>query len=71
MYTTVSEARFRPTAELLVNEGLAPRWFAQIEYVQWPGTTKDLARIRGATAQQCLLVDDFEGYVLPGSVLSG
>lgn len=66
MYTTVSEARFRPIAELLVNEGLAPSWFAQIEYVQWTGTTKDLARIRGATVQQCVLVDDFEGYVHPG-----
>ena len=66
MYTTVSEARFRPIAELLVDEGLAPGWFAQIEYVRWTGTTKDLARIRGATVQQCLLVDDFEGYVHPG-----
>jgi len=25
-----------------------------------------LARIRGATVHQCLLVDDFEGYVHPG-----
>lgn len=66
MYTTVSETRFRPIAELLVNEGLAPGWFAQIEYVRWIGTTKDLARIRGAAVQQCLLVDDFEGYVHPG-----
>lgn len=66
MYTTVSETRFRPIAELLVDEGLAPRWFAKIEYVRWTGTTKDLARIRGATVQQCLLVDDFEGYVHPG-----
>lgn len=66
MYTTVSEARFRPIAELLVDEGLAPGWFAQIEYVRWTGATKDLARIRGATVHQCLLVDDFEGYVHPG-----
>jgi hypothetical protein len=66
MYTTVSEARFRPIAELLVNEGLAPGWFAKTEYVQWTGATKDLARICGATVQQCLLVDDFEGYVHPG-----
>lgn len=66
MYTTVSEWRFRPIAELLVDEGLAPGWFAQIEYVRWKGTTKDLARIRGATVQQCLLVDDFDGYVHSG-----
>lgn len=51
MYTTVSEARFRPIAELLVDEDQAPGWFAQIEYVWWKGTTKDLARIRGATVQ--------------------
>lgn len=68
MYTTVSEARFRPIAELLVDEGLAPGWFAQIESVRWTGSTKDLARIRGATLQQCLLVDDFEGYVHPGQL---
>lgn len=66
MYTTVSEARFRPIAERLVDDGLAPHWFAQIEYVLWTGATKDLARIGGATVQQCLLVDDFEGYVHPG-----
>ncbi|OZI46938.1 NIF family HAD-type phosphatase [Bordetella genomosp. 5] len=66
MYTTVSESRFRPIAELLVDEGLAPDWFAQIEYVRWKGTTKDLAWIPGSTVQQCLLVDDFEGYVHPG-----
>lgn len=66
MYTTVSEARFRPIAELLVDEGQAPSWFAQIEYVRWTGTTKDLVRIRGAMVQQCLLVDDFEGYIHPG-----
>ena len=66
MYTTVSEARFRPIAQLLVDEALAPTWFAPIEYVSWSGPTKDLAMIDGANVEECVLLDDFEDYVHQG-----
>jgi hypothetical protein len=66
MFTTVDEPRFRRIAELLVQEGLAPPWFAALEHVTWSGSTKDLANIVGADLQATLLVDDFAGYVHPG-----
>lgn len=66
MFTTVSEARFRAIAHLLVSEGAAPDWFAELEVVDWSGETKDLALISAAAFEDCLLVDDFEGYVHSG-----
>lgn len=66
----LSEARFRSIAELLVDEGQAPGWFEIIEYVRWTGATKDLARIRGATAQQCLSMTSRD-MSIPDSMLSG
>lgn len=66
MYTTVREARFRAIARLLVSEGVAPDWFAELEVVDWTGQTKDLALISGTALEDCLLLDDFEGYVHPG-----
>ncbi|MDM0048810.1 hypothetical protein [Variovorax sp. J22R115] len=48
-------------------EGLAPAWFASVEYVEWSGATKDLTFIPGIeAAQQALLVDDYASYVHPG-----
>jgi len=66
MFTTVREERFRRIATLLVAEGAAPAWFADIEYVSWEGKTKDLTSIPGAGAGETLLVDDFEAVVHPG-----
>jgi hypothetical protein len=66
IFTTVKEERFREIARLLVTEGVAPSWFATIEYVDWHGETKDLNFIRGASPDSVLLVDDFESYVHPG-----
>lgn len=66
MFTTVSEARFRAIAHLLVSEGAAPDWFAELEVVDWTGKTKDLALITGAAVEDSLLVDDFEGYIHGG-----
>jgi hypothetical protein len=63
---TTEEERFRTIATLLVGEGAAPAWFADIEFVTWDGKTKDLACIPGADVQQTLLVDDFEVFVHPG-----
>ncbi|MEJ8816043.1 NIF family HAD-type phosphatase [Variovorax ureilyticus] len=65
-FTTVREPLFRQIAQLLVEEGVAPNWFACIEYVNWRGPTKDLAFIPGIQAQQALLLDDYEAYVHPG-----
>ena len=66
IFTTVKEERFRNIARLLVEEQVAPRWFADIEYVDWHGETKDLNFVLGAKPSETLLVDDFEQYVHPG-----
>jgi hypothetical protein len=66
MFTTVKEPRFRDIAALLVKEGAAPDWFADIEYVTWHGETKDLNFVPRADPSEVILVDDFEKYVHPG-----
>ncbi|MBD9475204.1 hypothetical protein IB268_19965 [Achromobacter sp. ACM01] len=66
MFTTVDETRFRAIADLLIQEGVAPPWFARLEYVPWRGATKDLALIPDAVVTDCLLVDDVKSYVHPG-----
>lgn len=66
MFTTVEEERFRKIARLLVEEGAAPAWFADMEYITWHGKTKDLRFVPGVPPHQVLLVDDFELYVHPG-----
>lgn len=66
MFTTVKEERFRKIARLLVDEKVAPTWFADMEYIAWQGETKDLQFVPGVDPHQVLLVDDFEKYVHPG-----
>lgn len=66
MFTTVSEAKFRPIAHLLVAEGHAPDWFRDIAYIDRDGETKNLALIPDCLPEEALLIDDFEIYVHPG-----
>ncbi|MFZ6655750.1 NIF family HAD-type phosphatase [Undibacterium sp. TJN19] len=66
MFTTVKEEKFRQIARLLVEEGMAPAWFSDIEYVHWQGETKNLEFIPDAAVNNVILVDDFEIYVHPG-----
>ncbi len=66
IYTTVKEDRFRKIAELLVAEGMAPKWFDSIEYINWGGKTKDLGLIPDNIVEASVLVDDFHIYVHKG-----
>ncbi len=66
IFTTVGEGLFREIAQLLVREGQAPAWFAELHYVQWTGPTKDLSFVEGAQPEDVLLVDDHRPYVHPG-----
>ena len=65
IFTAVPEPRFRDVARVLVQEEVAPEWFAALEYVVWQGSKKDLTCISGADPARALLVDDNEAYVLP------
>ena len=66
MFTTVPEDRFRRIAQVLVEEGAAPDWFQELEYVTWTGRTKDLSFIPNCCVEHALLVDDLSEYVHPG-----
>lgn len=66
IFTAVSEPRCRQVVRLLADEGTAPAWFRDVEYVRWSGPTKDLAFVPNAAASQCLLVDDMRVYVCAG-----
>lgn len=66
MFTTVSEERFRQIAQLLVSEGVAPEWFASMEYIHWCGHKKDLSFIPDAKIDSTVLVDDVAAYVADG-----
>ncbi|MDJ1521775.1 hypothetical protein MF545_06675 [Stenotrophomonas maltophilia] len=65
IFTTVPEERVRQIAELLVVEGSAPDWFAQLRYVCWSGKTKDLGYVSTCVGD-ALLLDDYASYVHPG-----
>lgn len=65
VYTTVPEPTFRKLAQLLVVEGFAPGWFAQLRYTEWDGATKDLRRV-SPNPDSTLLLDDYGAYVHPG-----
>ncbi|MCF3528044.1 hypothetical protein GUR46_03975 [Stenotrophomonas maltophilia] len=65
VYTTVPEPTFRKLAYLLVAEGRAPSWFAQLHYTEWNGSTKDLRRV-SPIPNSTLLLDDYGAYVHPG-----
>ncbi|WP_102947073.1 NIF family HAD-type phosphatase [Stenotrophomonas sp. VV52] len=65
MFTTVPEQRFRSIATLLVRDGCAPEWFADLQYIIWSGQTKDL-RLASPTLGDALLLDDYGPYVHSG-----
>lgn len=65
MFTTVPEERVRSIAKLLVDEGSAPAWFVELQYVRWLGKTKDLHYVSPVIGS-ALLLDDHGLYVHKG-----
>lgn len=65
IYTSVPEKTFRQIAAVLVNEGVAPVWFSNIEYINWYGAVKDLACVPGVTCGEVLLIDDMDIVIHP------
>lgn len=66
LFTTVPQPRFRSIAAMLCQDGFAPHWFPDMEYVEWSGPTKDLRYIRCVREGDVLLIDDCSDYVYPG-----
>ena len=66
MMTAVPEENFREIAWRLADQGAAPGWFAQLEYVLWERPHKDLLQIPGVKDKsETLLIADSEGYIHP------
>jgi hypothetical protein len=66
IFTAVSEPLTRRIVDELVLGGDAPPWFAaDLEYVNWTGSHKDLAFIPRAAVEETLILDDQEDYILP------
>lgn len=65
IYTSVPEATVRDVIANLVADESAPGWFQDVECVRWNGSTKDLTVIPRARVESTVLIDDYEGYVLP------
>jgi hypothetical protein len=66
IFTAVKEPLFRAIAATLVEEGFAPGWFAEVEYIVWTGPRKNLNFITDATPSEVILVDDFRDYIEDG-----
>lgn len=67
LFTTVPQPRALKIASLLAAEGYVPPWFADVRYVEWTGSTKDL-RFVCPRLGQTLLLDDYGQYVHPGQL---
>ena len=63
LFTSVPESRARAILWFLVDEGFAPIWFRDIEYIAWSGEYKDLKFIKGFKLEEILLVDDRSEYI--------
>ena len=64
IYTTVPEAAFRRISRLLVEEGSAPCWFAELPYTFWEGNEGPPVCVSDPGA--ALLLDDHADYIHPG-----
>lgn len=62
IFTTVKETVFRDIATRLYDEGVVPKWFTSMRYIDWTGSTKDLAFVN-EDPTSVLLVDDYEGCI--------
>ncbi|MBP0020307.1 MAG: hypothetical protein J7647_22480 [Cyanobacteria bacterium SBLK] len=65
IYTAVNESTFREVARVLVEQGNAPSWFVNLEYVEWQGNYKDLLFVPDIELDRIVIVDDREEYIKP------
>ena len=65
--TAVDEPRTRRILQMLAEEGSAPAWLAEIEYIEWDGEFKDLFFVpRVEDVNNLILLDDMPEYVAYG-----
>ena len=64
IYTAVRDEKCIPIVRTLVDDGFAPAWFAEIPFVQWDRSVKNLDHVPGCSTSECLLLDDNRDYVV-------
>ena len=48
----------------MIDDGFAPEWLAEIPFVQWDRSVKDLDNVPSCSIAECLLLDDNRDYVV-------
>ena len=48
----------------MIDDGFAPEWLAEISFVQWDRSVKDLGNVPGCSVSESLLLDDNRDYVV-------
>ena len=64
IYTAVRDETCVPIVRTLIDDGFAPEWLAEIPFVQWDRSVKDLDNVPGCSNVECLLLDDNRDYVI-------
>ena len=63
--TCLEERKFREVANILCKEGSSPKWFENLEYINWKSSNyKDLTFVNG-DIKNLFIIDDMERYILP------
>ncbi len=68
IFTAVTKERFCQVARRLIDDGYAPIWFVDIEYIAWDRNIKDLRFVPNAVLDSILLVDDYSAYIHPDQI---
>jgi len=63
--TCLEERKFREVANILCKEGSSPKWFENLEYINWKSSNyKDLTFVN-KDITNLFIIDDMERYILP------
>jgi hypothetical protein len=65
IFTTAQELQFRKIAIILAELNKVPKWFPDLEYINWHGKYKDLSFIPNKKSDRVILIDDMEEYIKP------
>ena len=68
IYTAVRDETCVPIVRTLIDDGFAPEWLAEISFVQWDRSVKDLGNVPGCSVSESLLLDDNRDYVVDSQI---
>ena len=68
IYTAVRDETCVRIVRTLIDDGFAPEWLAEISFVQWDRSVKDLGNVPGCSVSESLLLDDNRDYVVDSQI---